>query len=116
MFADKDGPFRVRFRANDNGPSDREQIVNPARDGYAGIVLSVRNDPEVSGRQKTLQFRFRDTLDQRDVVQGRGRMALLQFRPADAFAGKQKVDVGLVFQYSRGLEDGFGIVGKTRST
>ena len=52
---------------NDNRPANRKQVVEPARDRYAGDVLAIGNQPDVRGQQKRFEIFVLDALDQSDV-------------------------------------------------
>ena len=98
---------------NDNRPANRKQVVEPARDRYAGDVLAIGNQPDVRGQQKRFEIFVLDALDQSDVWKICFGLQLLQPIETYSPARKQEMNIRIIPQQSCGLKHDHGIVGKT---
>ena len=109
---DRQRRLGIGFGNQNHRTADRQQIVEPAGHRYAGDVLAVGNDPDVRGRKKRLQLVVLDAIDQRDVRKLCLGLHLPQLIEPDPPARQQEVNIPVVAQQPRRLEDDDGIVGK----
>ncbi|GCC46872.1 hypothetical protein chiPu_0030751, partial [Chiloscyllium punctatum] len=114
VLADGQGRLGLGFGDQDDRPAGREQIIEPARDRYTGDVLAIGNEPGVRAGEQRIQLAVRDAVDQRDVGQLRCSLHVLQPRESHAPPREQEMDIALLAQQPRGLEDDIRVVGETQ--
>src|SRR5262245_15997380 len=92
------------FSSNDNRSTDGHQIINTARDRYAGDASPIRDHPYIGGGQELDKLLLRHGTHYSDIVELFAGCQFVQLVPAYAPSGKKEVNVLFRLQQFGSLE------------